>query len=76
MLMQDVNILLESRFSRMNCQMFSTGLSSGDFVLLADPGFVLPPNPYGRPWWEASPDFRHSGWEVFLNADMASGAWA
>ena len=31
MLMQDVNILLESRFSSMNCQMFSTGLSSGDF---------------------------------------------
>ena len=31
MSMQDVNILLESRFSRMNFQVFSTGLSSGDF---------------------------------------------
>jgi hypothetical protein len=27
-----VKIRLESQFSRMNCQMFSTGLSSGDFV--------------------------------------------
>jgi hypothetical protein len=28
----DVKMRLESQFSRMNCQMFSTGLSSGDFA--------------------------------------------
>ncbi len=48
----------------------------GDFVLLSDPGFVLPPNLYDRPWWETVSDFRHSGREVFLNADIASGSWA
>lgn len=48
----------------------------GDFILLADPGFILPPDLYGRSGWEAVADFRHSGRKVFLNADMASGSWA
>ena len=46
--------------------------ASCDLVFLSDPGFVLPPDFYGRSCREIVPDFRHSGGEVFLNAATAS----
>ena len=47
-----------------------------NLVLLADPGFVLEPDLYGCSWRKATPDFRHAGGEVFLNAAIASGSCA
>ena len=47
-----------------------------DFVLLADPGLILPPDFYDRSDREPAPDLRHLGGEFFLNASPASGSWA
>ena len=52
------------------------GPAPRNLVLLADPGFVLPPNFYGRADRESVADFRHSGCEVFLKVSISSGFWA
>ncbi len=53
------------------------GPSPGDAVLLTDPGFVLPPQLYGRATREGRFDRCQLGWEVFLKTSMASApcAW-
>ena len=43
-----------------------------DAVLLADPGFILPPELYGRADWECRFDRCQLGWEVLLKTAMAS----
>ena len=48
----------------------------GSLCFLPDPGLVLPPDFYGRSNREPAPDFRHLGWEFFLNTGPASGSWA
>jgi hypothetical protein len=52
------------------------GPSSGDTVLLADPGFVLSPEFYGRAVWEGRFDRCQLRWEIFLKTSMASAPWA
>ena len=61
--------------SRRPCAAF--GPSPCDAVLLTDPGFVLPPQLYGRPTRECRFDCCQLGWEVFLKTSMASApcAW-
>ena len=61
--------------SRRPCAAF--GPSPCDAVLLTDPGFVLPPQLYGRPTRECRFDRCQLGWEVFLRTSMASApcAW-
>ena len=44
-----------------------------DRVLLADAGFVLPPDFYGRAKFQPVLDVRHSGGKVVLKAVTASG---
>jgi len=51
------------------------GPSSGDLVLLANPGFILKPNFHRRPALFYA-DGRDQIGEVFLNASMASGSCA
>ncbi len=46
--------------------------SAGELVLLADAGFILPPQLYLDTLAEFRPDFRQFGGEVFLNASTAS----
>ena len=41
------------------------GPAPGDAILLADPGFVLPPPLYGRAPWERVFNRCPLGWEVF-----------
>ncbi len=48
----------------------------GDLVLLADPGFVLKPDLYGRTLRESGSDFYHPVGEVFLKASAWAGSWA
>lgn len=50
--------------------------ATGDLVLLADPGFILPPQFYCGVGREFGPDFRHSGWEVFLKSSITYSFWA
>lgn len=50
--------------------------AAGDLVLLADPGFVLPPELYLHARCKPAPDFRDRGGEVFLKAASASVFWA
>ena len=52
------------------------GPATGDLVLLADAGFVLPPELYGFSRRPLRRDLRQLGWEVFLNAAGASASWA
>lgn len=52
----------------------ATGPAPGNPVLLANPRFILPPQLYGRSGREARADLRYLGCEVFLKAEMASGA--
>lgn len=51
------------------------GPSAGEFVLLANAGFVLEPNLYRRPAL-LNPDVDDGVTEVFLNASMAASSWA
>ncbi len=48
----------------------------GNLVLLANPGFVLPPQLYCGVGGKFGPDFRHSGGEVFLKSSTAYSFWA
>jgi hypothetical protein len=50
------------------------GPSPRDTVLLANPGFILPPELYGRADWECRFDRCQLGGEVFLKAGMASAS--
>ena len=50
--------------------------AAGDLVLLADPGFVLPPELYLDAWRKPVPDIRDCGGEIFLKAASASVFWA
>lgn len=52
------------------------GPSSGDLVLLADPGFVLKPYLYGLARRVLLGDLLQAGGEVFLNASTARPFWA
>jgi len=45
-----------------------------NLVFLADAGFILPPDFYGRIGWQSASDFRHTGWKVFLKASPALGS--
>lgn len=45
----------------------------GELGLLADPGFVLPPQLYGRSLGEAFMDLRQTGAELFLKMAMSCG---
>ena len=47
------------------------GPAPGELGLLADPGFILPPQLYGRSFGEAVADLRQTGWEVFLKTAMS-----
>ena len=46
--------------------------SPRDLVLLANPGFVLPPYLYALALRRGG-NFRQAGWEVFLNSSSTSG---
>lgn len=48
------------------------GPAPGELGLLADPGFVLPPQLYGRSFREAFADLRQTGGEAFLKMAMSS----
>lgn len=48
------------------------GPAPGELGLLADPGFVLPPQLYGRSFGEAFADLRQTGGEAFLKMAMSS----
>ena len=53
------------------------GPTAGDLVLLADPGFVLPPQFYLGSRWEAFADILQFGRKSFLKSSRASSfcAW-
>src|SRR3954451_22617317 len=53
-----------------------SGPAPGDFVLLADPGLVLPPQLDRGALREARPDRLQGGGETFLKSSNASGSWA
>src|SRR3954447_16256202 len=53
-----------------------SGPAPGDFVLLADPGLVLPPQLDRSALREARPDRLQGGRETFLKSSNASGSWA
>ena len=48
------------------------GPAPGELGLLADPGFILPPQLYGRSFGEAFADLRQTGGEAFLKMAMSS----
>jgi hypothetical protein len=50
--------------------------TAGELGLPADPGFILPPQLYGRTARKARPDRRQLGGEVFLKAGIASASCA
>lgn len=54
----------------------ASGPAPGDLVLLADAGFVLPPDFYGLASRFLGGDFFQAGGEVFLNVSGASAACA
>ena len=45
----------------------------GELGLLADTGFVLPPQLYGRGFGEGLADLRQTGGELFLKTAISSG---
>ena len=51
----------------------SFGPAACDLRLLAEPGFILPPQLYGRAFGQAFADLRQTGGEGFLKAAMSSG---
>lgn len=51
-------------------------LAPGDLLLLADPGFVLPPQLYLGAGREPGTEFRQHGGEPFLKASIAHSSWA
>jgi len=48
------------------------GPTPGELGLLPDPGFILPPQLYGRSFGEALADLRQTGGEAFLKMAMSS----
>ena len=48
------------------------GPAPGELGLLADPGFILPPQLYGRSLGKALADLRQTGGEAFLKMAMSS----
>src|SRR5215213_5286355 len=52
------------------------GPAARDFVLLAHPRLVLPPQFYGSALRETRPDRLQLSREVFLKASSAAGFWA
>jgi len=50
----------------------ASGPAPGELGLLADPGFVLPPQLYRRSFGEAFADLRQTGGEAFLKMAMSS----
>ena len=47
--------------------------AAGELGLLADPGFILPPQLYGCALGEAPSDLRQAGCEAFLKSAMSPG---
>jgi hypothetical protein len=54
----------------------ASGPSAGDLVLLADTGFILPPQFYLDPGRERGADFFQFGREAFLKSSIARSFWA
>ncbi len=48
------------------------GPTPGELGLLPDPGFILPPQLYGRSFGEAFADLRQTGGEAFLKMAISS----